>query len=379
MEGIGYRPSEARAGLTPAPPRLTSWRVTDMAFARYRHSPLGTAWKIARGRWGTAPVPLAVNLLLTYRCNLRCAYCEVWRQPPAELDTNAVCRLIDELAAAGTERLGLGGGEPMMRGDVGAIVRHAKSRGLTVSMVSNGLQVPERIAELGGLDFLAISLDGAEAVHDAVRGKGSYAKAVAAIAAARDAGIDVWTTTVLTRRNVAQVPETVALAQQLGVRATFLPVMTEGLAARNADELKPDGTDFIAALDWLIDERRRPGSAVAVSEDLLRFYRTRWGRDATARRGAWHGGELACRAGRLFCSISPDGKLYPCNYLQGAMPGHDVVAEGFAAALERLAAPDCAGCWCDSFIESNMIFDLRPGAVLNAIAQLTSPPVGTRA
>ena len=351
-----------------------------MAFARYRHSPLGTAWKIARGRWGAAPVPLAVNLLLTYRCNLRCAYCEVWRQPPAELDTNAVCRLIDELAAAGTERLGLGGGEPMLRRDVGAVIDHAKSRGLTVSMVSNGLQIPERIGELAGLDFLAISLDGAEAVHDAVRGKGSYAKAVAAIAAARDAGIDVWTTTVLTRRNVAQVPETVALAQHLGVRATFLPVMTEGLAARNADELKPDGAEFVAALDWLIAERRRPGSPVAVSEDLLRFYRTRWGSAGTAPRpGAWHGGELACRAGRLFCSISPDGKLYPCNYLQGAMPGHDVVAEGFAAALERLAAPDCAGCWCDSFIESNMIFDLRPGAVLNAITQLTSPPAGLRA
>jgi MoaA/NifB/PqqE/SkfB family radical SAM enzyme len=46
-----------------------------MSFLRYRHSPLGTAWKIAKGRIGAAAVPLAVNLILTYRCNLRCSYC----------------------------------------------------------------------------------------------------------------------------------------------------------------------------------------------------------------------------------------------------------------------------------------------------------------
>jgi MoaA/NifB/PqqE/SkfB family radical SAM enzyme len=346
-----------------------------MTFARYRHSPLGTAWKIAKGRLGAAPVPLAVNLVLTYRCNLRCSYCEVWREPPDEMDTDTVCRLIDEMADAGTERLGLGGGEPMLRKDVGIIIDHAKARGLTVNMVSNGLQVPARVHELAGLDFLAVSLDGPEDVHDAARGKGSHEKAVAAIRAARGAGIEAWTTTVLTRANLGCIPDILDHAKRLGARASFLPVMEEGLKSRNAPALKPAREEFAAAMDLLIAERSRAGTPLAVSADLLRFYRDRWGgAHAVSRRGAWQGGDLACQAGRLFCSIAPDGRIYACNYLQGDESGRSAVALGFAEALRRTAAPDCGGCWCDSFTESNLIFNLRPGAVLHAIRLLTSPP-----
>jgi len=346
-----------------------------MSFLRYRHSPLGTVWKIAKGRLGAAAVPLAVNLILTYRCNLRCSYCEVWREPAAEMDTPTVCRLIDQMAAAGTERLGLGGGEPMLRKDIGAIVAHAKARGLTVSLVSNGLQVAERAPELAGLDFLAISLDGPEEVHDQARGRGSFAKAVEAIGAARAAGIEVWTTTVLTRLNIGRIAEVLELARRLGARASFLPVMEEGLKSRNAPELKPDRREFAAAMELLLAERRRPSTPLAVSAELLRFYRDKWGRNLPASRpGAWQGGDLRCQAGRLFCSIAPDGRLYACNYLQRAVPGHSTVELGFAAALARVAPPACAGCWCDSFTESNLIFDLRPGAVLHALELLTTPP-----
>lgn len=346
-----------------------------MGFARYRHSPLGTAWKIAKGRLGARPVPLAVNLVLTYRCNLRCRYCAVWREPVAEMETQTVCRLVDEMAVAGTERLGLGGGEPMLRTDIGAIVAHAKSRGLTVNLVSNGLQIPARLDELAGLDFLAISLDGPQQVHDHARGKGSFATAVEAIRAARDAGIEVWTTTVLTRLNIGRIAETLDLASSLGVRASFLPVMEEGLKSRNAAALQPERGEFVAAMDYLLRERSRSATPLALSKDLLRFYRDKWGRELTAcQTGAWQGGTLACQAGRLFCSIAPDGRLYPCNYLQGARPADSAVELGFAAALQRMTQPDCGGCWCDSFTESNLIFSPRPGAVLNAIRLLVASP-----
>jgi MoaA/NifB/PqqE/SkfB family radical SAM enzyme len=346
-----------------------------MHFPRYQHAPLGTAWKIVRGRFGSAPVPLAVNLLLTYRCNLRCAYCAVWQDPPAEMDTATVCRLIDEMAALGTERLGIGGGEPMLRKDLGAIVAHAKQRGLTVNLVSNGLQIPERVQELEGLDFLAVSLDGPEELHDEARGKGSHARALRAIDAARKAGIEVWTTTVLTRLNLGCIPALLEEARRLGVRASFLPVMEEGLKSRNAPDLAPDVDAFVRAMDDLLAEKARPGTPLAMSHELLRFYRDKWGRSHPERpRGAWQGGSLACQAGKLFCSVAPDGGLYPCNYLQDAARGPDAVELGFAEALRRLRPPDCAGCWCDSFTESNLIYAFRPDAVLNALALLRNSP-----
>lgn len=343
-----------------------------MGFARYKHSPLNTALKIAGTRLGLARVPLIVNLLLTHRCNLRCAYCEVWNSPPAEMETATVLRIIDQIADAGTERLSLGGGEPMLRRDIGRIIAYAKQRGLTVNLVSNGLHIPRRIEELGGLDFLAISLDGPEAIHDHARGKGSFAKATAAIRAARAAGIDVWTTTVITRHNIHLVPDIVTFTAQEGIKATFLPVMEEGLESRNAAELAPDRAAFMEVMNNLIAARRRPDSPLASSVGLFEFYRDHWGKTSTTRRsGAWHGGAVRCHAGSLFCSIAPDGKLHACNYLQKTGDGPSVPELGFAGALKKLPLPTCGGCWCDSFIEANLIFGFRPGPILNVLKVLS--------
>lgn len=341
-----------------------------LKFPRYRHSPIGTAWKIVKTRCGLQPVPLIVNLLLTHRCNLRCDYCAVWREPPPEMRTGTVLRLIDQIAAAGTERISLSGGEPMVRADIGQIIRHAKQRGLTVNLVSNGLHVPRRIKEIAGIDFLAISLDGSEAVHDRLRGEGAFARALAAIRAAHRAGIAVWTTTVLTRHNVGAVADIIGICRHEGARCTFLPVMRESLAARNAEALAPTREQLVDTMELLIAERRRPGSPLASSSELFAFYRDRWGSEPVARKGAWHGGTLRCHAGRLFCSVAPDGGLHPCSYRQRLAPGPNAATLGFAAAFEKLEAPQCDGCWCDSFIEANMIFGLRPGPVFNAVRVL---------
>jgi len=347
-----------------------------MGFQRYQHSPLSTAWKIARGRFGKKPVPLIVNILLTYRCNLHCDYCEVWQQPGDEMDTDQILRLIDEIAEAGTERLSLGGGEPMLRRDVGTIINHAKQRSLTVNLVSNGRGIPRRIDELAGLDFLAVSLDGPAEIHDQVRGKGAFKRAIEASRAARAAGIEVWTTTVLTRRNIDLLPEIIELAQREDVRATFLPVMAEGLKARNAEILAPTEHQMKAAMDYLIRRRDEPDSPLASSKTLFKFYRDHWrhpgSKPVIATSGARHAGTLRCQAAHLFCSISPQGKLYPCNYLQDSGKGVSVIEQPFSEALATLQPPECSGCWCDSFIEANLIFGLHPGAIGNAIKILIS-------
>lgn len=338
-----------------------------MSFRRYRHSAVGTLAKILAARIGVRRTPLIANLTLTHRCNLRCQYCGIWRAPPAEMDTAMVCRIIDELADAGTERLGLGGGEPMLREDVGQIIDHAKARGLTVNLLSNGWQVPERIGELRGLDFLAISLDGPEAVHDQLRGNGAFAQALAAIRMASAAGIDVWTTTVITRHSIGHIDAVLRMAKDLRVRATFLPVMEESLKARNAETLAPTPDDMRALMTRLLAERQRPDTALAASASLLRFYRDHWGRPATLKtEGAWHAGALRCQAGRLFCAISPDGRLSPCLYHQDRAPAASIIEQGFAQAWHQIQPPDCAGCWCDSFVEGNLIFALDPNAMLNA-------------
>lgn len=349
-----------------------------MSYARYRHAALGTLWRIVRGQVVRPAAPLMVSLLLTQRCDLRCRYCAIWKHPPTEMATATLLDLIDQIAAAGVERLGLSGGEAMLRPDIGQLIERAKQRGLTVNLLSNGHAIPERIDELKPLDFLAISLDGPAAVHDALRGTGSHRQALAAIVAARAAGIEVWTTTVLTRLNIDHAEAMLALGRQHGLRVSFQPVMAAALGARNAGELQPERADFVRLMNALHAETRRADTPLAMSRPLLRFYRDHWGVPAIAsRQGAWHGGRLRCHAGRQFAAITPDGRLHACTHLADQDAGIDVGTQGFAAAWQSLQAPQCAGCWCDSFIESNLVFGLHPTAMLHVhrlLAQSTQPP-----
>jgi MoaA/NifB/PqqE/SkfB family radical SAM enzyme len=150
-----------------------------------------------------------------------------------------------------------------------------------------------------------------------------------------------------------------------------------GLKSRNADDLKPDRAEFVGAMELLIREGKRHGTPLAISPDLIRHYRDKWDSQFTSPpSGAWQGGNLPCQAGRLFCSVAPDGRVYPCTYLQDAAPGPDALQLGFSAALKRLVAPDCVGCWCDSFTEANLIFALKPGSILHTLRLLASPRNG---
>ena len=161
----------------------------------------------------SAPLRLVIDL--TSRCNLRCRYCCFFSAPEEcgrdDLPPERWTALIDEAARCGVLHVTLRGGEallsPAFFPTVEAIVRNR----MRFSMLTNGIlfdgAVAEKIAATGRCDLVKISLDGDEATHDAMRGKGSHAKALAAIAAARKADLPVLVTCAVHRYNCAKLPE----------------------------------------------------------------------------------------------------------------------------------------------------------------------------
>ena len=118
---------------------------------------------------------------ITHACNLRCSHCLVGDLlGPADLDLSfdGVCRVLDEVASLGATHLAILGGEPLVRKDIIPIIKYAVERGLSVSMVSNGIGINEHILiklSDAGLSELTISIDGAtEEVYDPVRGSGQF-------------------------------------------------------------------------------------------------------------------------------------------------------------------------------------------------------------
>ncbi|MEZ4648828.1 MAG: radical SAM protein [Candidatus Eisenbacteria bacterium] len=149
-------------------------------------------------------LPTVASFDITERCLYHCKMCRFWidgdHDESRELKADQICALIDELAEdLGVRRIRLLGGEPFLRPDVMDIVRHAKSRGIHVNVVSEGSLVDEAMAEeivASGLDSIRFSVDGLGVTHDIVRGKpGAFADVARAIRSVQDAKMRLRSTT----------------------------------------------------------------------------------------------------------------------------------------------------------------------------------------
>ena len=101
-------------------------------------------------------IPIEGTVETTYRCNLNCVHCYV-NQPAGsaeererELSLPRLKQLVDEIVAEGTLFVLFTGGEVLVRQDFPELYLYARSKGLLVTIFTNGTLVTDRIA-----DFLA--------------------------------------------------------------------------------------------------------------------------------------------------------------------------------------------------------------------------------
>jgi MoaA/NifB/PqqE/SkfB family radical SAM enzyme len=93
-----------------------------------------------------------LDVVLGYDCNLACTYCTITPEMRRRaMPTERVAREIDRAAARGFRDVAFTGGEPTLRADLPALVKHARRRGFAhVKVASNGL----RYAHAAYLDHL---------------------------------------------------------------------------------------------------------------------------------------------------------------------------------------------------------------------------------
>ena len=102
---------------------------------------LSSLGRVAQARFSGKRFPLSVTFLITYRCNFKCHYCSVYNCNEREMTTSEVFSMIDQLTSLGMRRLGINGGEPLLREDISEIIRYAKKKDLLVSLFTNGYLV----------------------------------------------------------------------------------------------------------------------------------------------------------------------------------------------------------------------------------------------
>jgi len=177
---------------------IIPWKNIRRFSAKFLSQPLYACcvgYKRAKGflayyfKGGRSPLPEAITLFLTYRCNLRCKMCGQWGESGVtktsqsenikeEIPLDILKDFIDKVAVF-KPSITLFGGEPLLYSGCIDLIKHIKRKKMHALMITNGAMIKghmEKIAE-SGLDDLNVSLDGGEKLHDEIRGMdGLYAK-----------------------------------------------------------------------------------------------------------------------------------------------------------------------------------------------------------
>ncbi len=278
----------------------------------------------------TANRPLVV-WNVTQRCNLSCAHCYFEageRVGRDELTTDEGKALIADLAGMGCPVLLFSGGEPLLREDIFELGREAVAKGLRAVLSTNGTlitpDVARRIAQ-AGFSYVGISIDGAEATHDAFRRrKGAFREAVAGIRNCLEAGVKAGVRFTVNRRNVQDLDAVLDLVEREGVPRFCMYHLVYAGRGREMidDDLEPVAARRVVEhlLDRTADFHRRGIEVEILTTDnhadgvliLRRVAAEQPERLAEVRELlARHGG---CSAGTKMANVDARGNVHPCQF-----------------------------------------------------------------
>lgn len=251
--------------------------------------------------------PVNLTWEVTVACNLRCRHCLSASGEPAprELSTAEALDLVEQMHRARVFQVNFGGGEPFLRHDFEEILDACHRRGIVTCISTNGTLLDgrrvERLAR-SGLVAIQVSLDGASRLTcDAVRGAGSYFRALSALRLLAASPIPTSINTVLTAGNAGEIPQLYELAGSLGVSLRVSRFRPSGRGALHWESLRPTAAQLLNFSAWLAAR-----GDVRTGDSFFSL-------TPQERQGL---GLNLCGAAKLTCCVGPEGGVYPCAFLQ---------------------------------------------------------------
>ena len=263
-------------------------------------------------RFQKKPILFSLQVELTSACNERCIHCYL---PPKRhqqhADTGMVRRIIDEYAEMGGLSFTFGGGECMLHPEFAELLAHARSRDLSVSVLSNLTKLDDRLlaalrdAHISQLQVSVYSMNPDE--HDHItKVSGSLSRTLRAVEQLVEANVPVQISCPVMRTNYRSFKNVLEWAQSRGMKAQSDFIMmarsdftTDNLAERIDDE------QTVALLADILESDKQYKEAVEESVDRL---------DADDAP--------VCGVGRGTLTIGADGNCFPCAGWQGMKVGN---------------------------------------------------------
>ena len=195
----------------------------------------------------------------TNRCNLACHHCYSYADPNQEdfLTTDFILDAIDALKRGGIRFVIFSGGEPLIRRDIFDIAQAMRDKGIITYLSTNGLYINEKNVDriIDTFNYIGISIDGIEAVHDRFRGmEGAYRKSLDAIALIQKHGGNAGIRFTITDETKENLYDIFDLAERIGVDKIYISHLVysgRGLENLKIDISKEERRKFV---EFIIDK-----------------------------------------------------------------------------------------------------------------------------
>ena len=331
-------------------------------------------WSAAQAKLLRKRRPVFLGLYITNRCNLRCKYCFVNVDDRFEdrtrygFDGDQVIEVIDAYYKMGCRWIFLLGGEPLMHPEIRRIVNHIVDRGMLLHILTNGTLIPKRIDDIVRADGVCVSIDGMEAATDAMRGEGTFKRALRGVETALAHGMTTRVHAVLTKHSIGDMEPLAEMARDMGVTITISPPNYLGPAEAPALDLSTEEyKDFYRRYRRLKEQGYPIGNSYYSIDKALEWpisYHEFIQEGQTFDNYK----PIRCVIGDLHGCVDAEGTTFNCIQM-GCMHGLNVHDVGIERAWDELPKrrPQCESCASINTIETAAYLSLRPEVFLDGL------------
>lgn len=288
---------------------------------------------------------------MTNRCNLSCRHCYIEAEDRAykgELTTAEAKVFIDDLAAMKVPVLLFSGGEPLIREDLFELGAYAVAKGIRPVISTNGTLITSEVARKikeTGFQYVGISIDGDEEVHDFFRGrKGCFAETLQGIRNSLAAGNKTGVRFTVNKLNRHTLPEILDLVEREKIARFCMYHLVYAGRGKGMADLDTTAEEKRQTIDLLIEKtldfNSRGVEVEILTTDnhadgiyiLQHIERTQPERvEEIKNLLAMHGG---CSAGEKMANVDPRGDVHACQFWGHATLGN-VREKPFSAIWQK--------------------------------------------
>ncbi len=252
--------------------------------------------------------PTDVSIITTYRCQMRCKMCEIWKYP-TDKQKEITAKELEILP--NFKFVNITGGEPFLREDLDEIIEVMFKKSPRIVISTSGwhtdkiIKLAEKFPNIG----IRVSIEGLEEKNDELRGReGGFKRGIATLTQLKELGVqDIGFGITVSNHNSADMLSLYKLSKEMDMEFATAAFHNSYYFHKddnfitNKDEVSANFEELINKL--LKENHPKSWFRAFFNLGLINYI---------------NGGQrlLPCEAGSANFFIDPYGEVYPCNGME---------------------------------------------------------------